>query len=303
MEFEPNQLRFFSALMSEGSVSRASLELRTAKGNVRRIWADLEQQLGEPLFVARGPGVVEPTPAARRLEREMGGLLGEIRRFEDAVRKIHQAGRVLRLGADRHLFNTSHFGKLFNTLRHDQRFRISFVEVSAKDARPALESGACDLLFTEESPCGRRFEARDLPALPLDVACADPVEASGGLEPEGLATMDWALAAFSSPGLAERTLDRLHRRGGGRGRLWKQQDFLRWAEVPEETATRAVVCIRPIAHERLPRVSFLPLRFDADFPLQVTWLKQHPYEFISTIVDQMDRALGDSRHGSGPPQS
>lgn len=303
MEFDPNQLRFFSALMHEGSVSRAALELRTAKGNVRRIWADLEEQLGEPLFTAEGPGKIEPTRAARRLEQEMGGLLDEIRRFEEAVRKIHQAGRVLRLGADRHLFNTSHFGKLFATLRADPRFRISFVEVEAEDGRAALESGACDLLFTEESPTGRRFEAHDLPSLPLDVACADPVEACDGLEPEGLAELDWALAAFSSRGLAERTLDRLRREGGGRGRLWKRQDFLRWAEVPEQTETRAVICIRPNACERWSRVSFLPLRFDTCYPLQVTWLKQHPYEFIPAIVEQMDRALGDSHHGSGPTQS
>lgn len=302
MEFDPNQLRFFSALLHERSVSRAALELRTAKGNVRRIWADLEKQLGEPLFTSEVPGKIQPTRAAHRLEKEMSGLLGEIRRFEDAVRKIHQAGRVLRLGADRHLFNTSHFGRLFATLRADPRFRIAFVEVESEDERIALESGACDLLFTEESPIGRRFEARDLPALPLDVACADPVEACDDFAPEGLAGIDWALAAFSSRGLAERTLDRLRRRGGGRGRLWKRQDFLRWAEVPEQTETRAVVCIRPNASERWSRVSFLPLRFDACYPLQVTWLKQHPYEFISAIVEQMDRAFGDSCHGSGSSQ-
>ncbi len=303
MEFEPNQLRFFSALMSEGTVSRASVELRTSAGNVRRVWHELEQQLGEPLFAAPAPGVAEPTTAARRLEREMGRLLGEIRHFEDAVRKIHQAGRVLRLGADRHLFNTSHFGSLFNTLRHDHRFRISFVEVSPPEGRAALESGACDLLFTEESPGGRRFEARELPALPLDVACAGSLPEGPEIEPEGLASMDWALAAFSSQGLARRTLERIRHCGGGRGRLWRHEDFLRWAEVPEETGTRAVVCIRPTACERLSHVSFLPLRIDTAYPLRVSWLKQHPYEFIPAIVEQMACALDASPHGSRSPQS
>lgn len=303
MEFEPSQLRFFSALMSEGTISGASIELRTSPSNVRRIWHDLEQQLGEPLFIAPSPGVAEPTTVARRLEREMGRLLGEIRHFEDAVRKIHQAGRVLRLGADRHLFNTSHFGSLFNTLRHDHRFRVSFVEVPSTEGRTALESGACDLLFTEESPTGRRFEARELPALPLDVACAGCAPQGPEIEPEGLASMDWALAAFSSQELARRTLERIQRCGGGRGRLWRQQDFLRWAEVPEKNETHAVVCIRPVACERLARVSFLPLRIDTAYPLRVSWLKQHPYEFIPVIVEQMARALDASPDGSRSPQS
>jgi hypothetical protein len=135
MHFDPEQLRVFSALMTEGSTSRASLELRTSRSNVRRIWQHLEDQLGETLFVTRDSGGTEPTPAARCLEREMGALLDEVRRFEATVRKIHQNGRVLRLGADRKLFTTGHFGRVFNTLRHDPRFRVSFLEVGVKTAR------------------------------------------------------------------------------------------------------------------------------------------------------------------------
>lgn len=92
MHFEPLHLRAFTALMNEGSVSKASLELRTSPSNVRRIWQSLEEQLGEKLFVPNEIGETSPTTAARALDREMNRLLEEVRRFEASVKRIHQNG-------------------------------------------------------------------------------------------------------------------------------------------------------------------------------------------------------------------
>lgn len=303
MHFDPEQLRVFAALMAEGSTSRASLELRTSRSNVRRIWQNLESQLGEPLFVTRESGDTEPTTAARRLDREMAGLMDEVRRFEASVRKIHRDGRVLRLGADRNLFNTGHFGRVFNTLRHDPRFRISFVEVAPDDARPALESGACDLFFSIDGVPGRRLESRDLPPMPLDVACSRRRENPSPVQPAELSGWSWSLATFTGTPLAIDTLKRIRQSGGGEGRLCSQHHFLRWAEDTSSAETEAIVCVRPVSFHRLSQVAFLPLEVEASYPMSVSYLKQHPYEFLETMVNQVDRALNSPADGLRPRES
>ena len=298
MNFDPVHLRAFTALMNEGSVSRASLELRTSPSNVRRIWQSLEEQLGDRLFVSHENGEARPTPAAKLLDREMTALLEEMRRFEASVQRIHRNGRTLRLGADRNVFNTRHFGRLFNALRNDNRFRISFVEVGGDDGRAALEAGSCDMLFALDGTPGRRFESRNLPPMRFDVACARPREGEPVLSPSSLANLKWSLADFATNSLAMDRLRKIEAGGAGSGRLCSQFQFMRWAEERPEGDTEAIVCVQPASFSRSPQVSFIPLESVAGFPLCVTYLRQHPYEFLPVITDQMERALKTPPDGS-----
>ena len=303
MHFDPLHLRAFTTLMAEGSVSRASLELRTSPSNVRRIWQSLEEQLGDHLFVSGTSGEVLPTAAAKLLDREMSPLLDEIRRFEKSVRRMHDQGRILRLGADRNVFNTRHFGRMFNALRRDDRFRISFVEVGGDDGRSALEAGACDMLFAVDGTPGRRFESQDLPPLKFDVASPRPREDGQALDPADLAALDWSLAAFTKTAVALDTLRKIEACGAGNGRLCSQSHFLRWAEEQAEGDTQAIVCVQPASFSRLPQVSFVPLDSLAGFPFCVTYLKQHPYEFLPSIARQMDWTLSAPPDGCRPSLS
>lgn len=297
MHFDHQQLRVFASLMTERSASRASLELHTSRSNVRRIWQNLEEQLGAPLFNSRDNGEAKPTPAAQCLEREMGSLLDEIRGFEAAVKKIHLNGRVLRLGADRSLFNTGHFGRLFNSLRHDSRFRVSFVEVNPRDSRQALESGACDLLFATDGPGGRRIESKALPLIGLDVAsCRESAEGES-FDPAALSKMNWAIAVLNDKVLANELLEKISKSGAGVGKIWSQQQFLNWGENPQGSDIEAVVCVRPVSFERMPRIQFSTLAADVNFGLRVCYLKQHPYEFLETTVGQIERALNQQADG------
>lgn len=297
MRFDPQQLRVFATLLGEGSVSRASLELHTSRSNVRRIWQNLENQLGEALFDKSDHGDVVPTQAALRLECEMSSLLDEIRAFESTITKIHKNGRVLRLGADLNIFNTSHFGRIFNLLRHDPRFRVSFVEVRPKDGRAAIEAGSCDLLFTMDGIPNRRLESRELPPISLDVACARIGEAVGSMSPSALSKRDWSLAAFTGRSQALETLRRIQDSGAGTGRLCSQSDFLSWAESSRSNETEAVICVRPASFLQQSRISFVPFDSQVGYPLYVSHLKQHPYDFLETMVDQMNRTLSTPPDG------
>lgn len=299
MHFDPLHLRAFTTLVAEGSVSRASLELRTSPSNVRRIWQSLEEQLGDRLFVPTRSGEVRPTPAALLLDREMSPLLEEIRRFEASVQRIHRQGRTLRLGADRHVFNTRHFGRLFKTLRRDERFRVSFVEVPEDDGRGALEAGACDMLFGVDGMPGRRFESQELPSLKFDVAFTRRREGADALSPSDLVDLNWSLAAFARTAVALDTLRKIEACGAGSGRLCSQNQFLRWAEEERgQSETEAIVCVPPASFNGQEQVYFLPLDSVAGFPLHVTYLKQHPYEFLSSVARQMARILEPLPDGS-----
>jgi len=229
----------------------------------------------------------------------MTSLLEEVRRFEASVRKIHQNGRVLRLGADRNLFNTGHFGRVFNTLRHDPRFRISFLEVGADDGKAALEAGACDLLFSIEGVPGRRLESRELPPMALDVACSRDRTDLSPVQLEELSHWSWSLATITEKPRALDTLQHIRKSGGGEGQLWTQHHFMRWAEDLKSAEADAVVCVRPVSFHRLSQVVFLPLGLEASYPLNVSYLKQHPYEFLETMVGQVDRALQSSPQADG----
>lgn len=303
MKFDPQQLRVFATLLGERSVSRASLELHTSRSNVRRIWQVLENQLGETLFEKSDHSEVVPTQAALRLECEMSSLLDEIRAFESTVTRIHKNGRVLRLGADRNIFNTKHFGRIFNSLRHDPRFRVSFVELKPCEGRPAIEAGFCDLLFSVDGIPGRRLETRELPPIPLDVACARAGDATGPMPPSSLKARNWSLAAFAGHSQSHQTLRRIQDSGAGTGRLCSQIEFLNWAEDPRANGTEAVICVRPASFVQQSRVSFFPFDSQAGFPLHISYLKQHPYDFLETTVDQMHRTLSAPPDGIRSPQS
>ncbi|WP_193212752.1 LysR family transcriptional regulator [Luteolibacter marinus] len=297
MEIDFQQIRFFTALMAEGSACRASLELRTSRSNVRRVWQLMEEELGEKLFEVRDRGELKPTTTALHFEREMSSLLDEIRGFEAAVRKIHQTGRVLRLGADRSIFNTRHFGHLFNSVRDNPQFRVSFVEVKVDEGRAALESGSCDLVFSVDGVAGRRLETRELPPISLAVACLKEPPETEAIQPCQLSERSWSLATFAGPKRSLETLRQIQDHGAGEGRLCSQNQFIDWAEDSRSPGTDAVVCVRPVSFRRLPQVNFVRLDSEVGFPLNVSYLKQHPYEFLPSTVDQMHRALNPPARG------
>lgn len=288
MRIEPETLRAFAVVMTEGTVARAALELRTSRSNVRRILRSLEQALGERLFRG-GRGTLEPTDAARRLQREMGGLMERIGSFDHAVRAIHAGGRLLRIGVKRSLFLTATFAAAARVLREDRRHRVSYVELEADEGRAALESGVCDLVFSVDGIGGRRFQCHGLPDMPVVAAVRGETDRTP-VDPAELAAGGWTLAATDSSH-DERLLSGIRSSCGGRGDLRPYGSLLRWMERPDAGNERLILCVPPVRGTRVAGVGFRPLAFAASYPLHVTRLRQHPFESLDSVIHGVESAL------------
>lgn len=291
MRFDLDILRVFSAVLAERTTARAAIELRTSRSNVRRVIQMLESRVGEPMFVTGTDGDLEPTAAARHLRREMAGLLGEVERFEDAVRAIHRSGRLLNVGVRKGLFHTAAFAAVARTLREDPRCRVSYVELKRGEDGAALESGACDLVISVEPVAGRRFECHELPEMPVMAAIAGGRPGDDPVEPAELAACDWALAKMAEGPRDEQVLRGLRESFGGRGSLCSYGNLVRWMENPDEAGARAMLCVRPVSSIRAEHVAFRPLACDARYPLSATHLRQHPFEFLEGVVRGAGNAL------------
>ncbi|RYD46845.1 MAG: hypothetical protein EOP83_28990 [Verrucomicrobiaceae bacterium] len=124
-----------------------------------------------------------------------------------------------------------------------------------------------------------------------DVACSRDRHDETPVQPEELANLSWSLATITEKPRALNTLQHIRKSGGGEGQLCTQHHFMRWAEDTRSAEMDAMVCVRPVSFHRLSQVTFLPLGLEASYPLNVSYLKQHPYEFLETMVGQVDRAL------------
>jgi DNA-binding transcriptional LysR family regulator len=83
---ELRQLRYFVAVVEEGSLTRAAGHLRIAQQSLSQQIRILEAQLGAPLLIRSNRGVT-PTPVGRVLLREARVVLAQAERASDAVQR------------------------------------------------------------------------------------------------------------------------------------------------------------------------------------------------------------------------
>src|SRR5262245_1894299 len=77
-----DDVRLFLAIAEEGSLSRAAKRLRVGQPTISRRLADLEQQLGYPLFKRKVEGAMLTSAGKRLLDpaRKMADWAGEVAR-------------------------------------------------------------------------------------------------------------------------------------------------------------------------------------------------------------------------------
>ncbi len=88
---DSRQLRYFAAVHEEGSLSHAARRLRVAASAVSLSLANLEDELGAPLFI-RKPRGMQPTAAGERLYGHASAIL---RAMEAAEQDMRHEGREI----------------------------------------------------------------------------------------------------------------------------------------------------------------------------------------------------------------
>ena len=142
-------LEVFSAIVREGSYANAALDLQMSRTNAKRVCDEFARIAGRELFSDRagGNGDLVTTVFGQGVFLRLGPLATSLRKLEEGVRQLHQAGRVLRFGAAPGFFRGGLFTDYLSRLDVSGKFRSCFMKIDAKDAQKSLLAAECDVYF------------------------------------------------------------------------------------------------------------------------------------------------------------
>ncbi len=261
----------------KGSLNRKS---------VARMVANLERAFECPLFTDGDKGSLVPSPFADRLFNDLRFLEAAQGRLEEHVLGIHEAGRILHVSSSQAIFRTRRFRGLFRDLQMTCGVRPSFSPVDAAHAGKALASGQCDLYVGFWTDDVTRFSSQEAGIIRYRNYHRLPDARQGRVEQAAAECHVVALEGNSPlpPAAGE---DR-----GGRWKTITEQEWLHWLDHPEKCPAGT-------------RVLGPEMQIDDQYwqageeggvetrPLQVTWLRQHSYEFLPGLMGKLgSRAPG-----------
>ena len=197
---EIRELRAFSAVAEEGSVSAAGRKLHLSQSAVSQTIQSLERQLGVQLLI-RGAGGATLTGAGAVLLREARTLIAQHDRALAAVAGQAAASATLRVGvplefpADLLPRALAEMGASFPRTQVDIRHAPSSAQLSA------MEAGELDLALVRERPADPDYDAvlAVEEALGVILAADRAAELAGptGVRLHQLAGLDWVAFARS----------------------------------------------------------------------------------------------------------
>jgi DNA-binding transcriptional LysR family regulator len=159
---ELRHLRYFVAVAEKGSFTAASRTLRVAQSAISEQIADLEEELGVPLF-RRSPRRPSLTAAGSAFLENSRRIIAEAEQAVDLARRVHR-GQVgsLRIG-----FFAGGMGvdlpRLIKTFRGQfPDVQVSLVEMTSTQQWAALEQGRIDVAFTRRLEPEYRSDLRSV---------------------------------------------------------------------------------------------------------------------------------------------
>ena len=95
MTLRLRHIEVFHAIMTTGSASKAAEQMRTSQPTISRVLAEMEREIGFPLFVRDGRALT-PTPEARDLHREVHHSFTSLDRIGSMAARIaaHEHGNI-----------------------------------------------------------------------------------------------------------------------------------------------------------------------------------------------------------------
>jgi len=285
MPLDAHYLQVFKAVLTECSMSRAALRLRTSASNVKRIVQALEGELGVSLFDRESRGNFLPTSHAGRLDKEMTRFMQEMDALQEVVSGMRETGRMLTLGVQPWLRNTAYFERLIQLLQQDTRFRTVLREIEPGSERSVMESGACDVFVGLSTPGSKRLAIAHLPPLQmsLGMVAAGPVPDRLGALHE---SCPWGLHAPDLRGVSRDWLQQIEREGGGIGRAISTVQFRDWLADPGRGTFRAVVSAAPADPDAREDIHWHPFNVLPTVPVRATFLSQHPYGCLENALQR-----------------
>ncbi|MFD2255617.1 hypothetical protein ACFSSA_02930 [Luteolibacter algae] len=269
-------LQLFRRAYLERDYTSVAVGTGAAKRSVVKTIRDLELAFEETLFIEDSRGRLVPTPFSERLFNDSAKLQNAVAHLMEEVEIIRNHSRVLRLGATAAVFRTAAFRKAFLRLQELPGVRTAYVPIEVGDAAKALSQGHCDLYLGFLDNAGDRFESTIIGKIPVREYLRgnlqdDSPRASYALQ------MDFGYIHDRANQHSKRPKLKL-----------SEQEWMDWLSHPSSCERGTVVqALEVSVDERF--WTTLPVREDSPyaFSLSATYLKQHPFEFLPGLCEQL----------------
>jgi DNA-binding transcriptional LysR family regulator len=210
------QLEVFCTVCHEKSFANAALELCKTRANVKKSCEDFEKAVARKLF-DEADRMLTPTPFAQAMLGRTGPLARGLRRMEDGVKNLHQAGRVLRFAAAGEFFRGGLFTDFLSRVRIADVFRPCFLRIDSNRFRNALLNAECDVYFGVGLLESERMERVDLGPVPWKISRGGkPIKLTSLSE---LGKTPWGILEAGETGSAQALLDAFHFAGATGGSI------------------------------------------------------------------------------------
>lgn len=206
------QLRYFLAIVEEGSFSRAALRLRVAQPALSLHVRKMEEALGTQLLL-RGPQGVSATEPGQVLARRAAAMLAELGQTEEEIRNLgREPTGVVRLGLPGTIGAMVSVPLISLCKERHPGVKIIVAEAMSGFVRQWLMEGTVDLGILYNDPQGQGLAHRPLLQEELVLLCPAGTRATGGSPLDVLASLPLILPS-GAHGL-RKMLDKIFRDRG-----------------------------------------------------------------------------------------
>ncbi len=173
VRMEIRHLETLISVAAAGSISAAAIDLRTSQPALSRHIAELERRAGVPLLLRTARGV-ELTPPGRALRDHALGILGQIDKIPELVRKANTQPQLLRVGMPPGMPH-SWFRSSVKIFRGEQpSINFALTEANSNEQWALLQADFIDLALLHNEP--REHESRMVLRQEIGVALAPDSE-------------------------------------------------------------------------------------------------------------------------------
>ncbi len=275
-------LEVFSTVVRERSYANASVDLNMSRPNVKRVCEEFERIVGRKLLLEKDAKEIGTTEFGQGLFGRLGPLSTSLRKMEESVKKLHQAGRVLRFGAAGGFFRSGLFTDYLARLEISDKFRPCFLRVEPEMAGKSLLAAECDVYFGIGLSDSERLERVDLGMIGWKISQAGGGKGKLPNAPNDLGGK-WLLLREGDRAVCEKMLENIRGAGATGGEI---ADHAQVGKAENGTVVIAPDMLSPLG-EGL-RVGWPGYRFYA------LMRKYHPY---SDLKETLCAGAGKESHG------
>lgn len=271
-------LKAFQTVYQEKNYANAGQEIFANRKSVVRMMQNLEKHFDTLLFAEGIKGELVASAFAERLYNDLRFLTAARQRMKDHISSVHDGGRVLHIGSSAAVFRTREFRNLFRELQSLRGIRVAYSSIDVEESSKALLSGHCDLYIGCHAGSAGRFAIHDTGAITFRGY------RRGGQDGSEAASVPAVYQVVSLDG----RLPEQSPTAGGAGKTkvtLEDSQWVQWLDNPEECPKGTVIFgpevqMDPEYWQELEEKDQLLLKQ----PLMVSFLRQHPYEFLPSLV-------------------